>query len=216
MTNIRDKVWKLIDQDPSIRLDLERGIINIRALARYCRDNGVEGGEDAIISAIRRYPQDLEWKKKQKKAIEVVMKSTISTRSHIVDIALAKNPQIQELTPQLFSCVNLEKGETMRLVQSEESIRVIIDERNLDKILQVVPKKFVLDVKKGLGEINLHLHRSTFETPGVGHIILGELARAEINIYEAMSCTPEFLIFVEEKDLLKAYQILFELTHQRK
>ena len=54
MTNIRNEVWKRIDADPSIQLDLERGLINIRALARFCHHEGMEATEDALISAIRR------------------------------------------------------------------------------------------------------------------------------------------------------------------
>ena len=68
-----------------------------------------------------------------------------------------------------------------------------------------------LDIRLFQSKIN----PSTLETPGVGYIILGELARADINIYEAVNCTPEFLIFIEEKKLLKAYQVLFELVHKQ-
>jgi hypothetical protein len=38
-----------------------------------------------------------------------------------------------------------------------------------------------------------------------------ELAIHNINILEAMSCFPELLFIVDEKDLLKAYQVLYHL-----
>ena len=35
MTNITHEVWRMLDNDPSIRRELHRGLINTSALARY-------------------------------------------------------------------------------------------------------------------------------------------------------------------------------------
>lgn len=216
MTNIRDKVWKLIEGDPSLKLDLERNLINIRALARYCRDIGIEGGEDAIISAIRRYPKEQKLKQQYNRAFQVLEKSSISTKSNVANMAFTKNTEVQQLLPKIFEYINYERGETLRLTQGDETIRIIIDEKNIQKIQNIIPKKYILEIKKNLGEVNIHLHPSTFETPGVGYVIMGEIAREDINLFEVITCVPEFLIFVEQRKLLDVYRILFKLCNSKR
>ncbi|MDO8554162.1 MAG: hypothetical protein Q7S22_05120 [Candidatus Micrarchaeota archaeon] len=215
IVNIKNEIWKLIENDPSIMLDLSRGLINVRALARYCTKIGIDATEDAIISAIRRYPKETRTTKQYSNALEIVGQSVISTKSHIVSIALTKGAETQKVLPLLFSCVNYEKGETLRLVQGEESIKVLVDQRNLNKIMELIPQRLVLKVLKGLAEINMHLHPKAVETPGIIYTITGELFRNGVIMYEVMSCVPELLIFVEENELLKAYQVLFGLCHQK-
>ncbi|MBU1976316.1 MAG: hypothetical protein KKG59_07990, partial [Nanoarchaeota archaeon] len=59
MTNITKAVWDILINDISIRKDLARGIVNVRALAKYIRDNyGINSSVDGIISAIRRFEKD--------------------------------------------------------------------------------------------------------------------------------------------------------------
>lgn len=215
MTNIRDEIWKLIENDPSIVLDLGRGLINVRALARYCANTGIDGTEDAIISAIRRYPKETKTTKQYAYALDIVQQSVISTKSHIASVALIKGAETQKILPSLFSCVNYEKGETLRLVQGEESIKIIIDERNLNKILEIIPQRLIIKTLKNLAEINMHLHPKAVETPGIIYTITGELFRNEVVMYEVMSCVPELLIFVEDSELLKAYGVLFEMCHKK-
>ena len=107
MTNIRAEVWKLIDTDPSLRYDLERNLLNIRAVARYFMDLGIDASEDAIISAIRRYPKESKLKDYNKNVLKLLSKSTISTRSNIVNIAVSKGNHLKEILPQIFSIIKL-------------------------------------------------------------------------------------------------------------
>lgn len=70
-----------------------------------------------------------------------------------------------------------------------------------------------MKIQDDLAEINMHLHPEAVNTPGIMLVLSTELMLNSINIYEITSCVPEMLIFVEEKDLLRAYQVLFELCH---
>ena len=219
MTNIQHEVWKIIEKDPSIQLGLQRDLINIRALARYIAKQldakNIEASEDSIISAIRRYPKESTFKDRFEHARNIVTQSTLTTRSHIVNIALTKGKGANDVLPEIFSLVNLERGETLRIVQGEESIKILVDEKNADKILGIIPKNIILNVQKDLAEINMHLHPEAVKTPGIVLVLTTELMLNNIVIYEIISCVPEMLIFVKEKDLLRAYQVLFELCHQK-
>lgn len=220
MTNLSYEVWTLIQSDPSIQLDLARDLINVRALARHIakrfEKKGIEATEDAIISAIRRYPKDNHYEDKFEHAREVVSNSAISTRSNIVNIALVKGKEAQETLPKLFSIINFERGEALRIVQGEESVKIMVDKKNLKKILDIIPKKIVIKVHENLAEINMHLHPEAVNTPGIMLVLSTEMMLHGVNIYEIMSCVPELLIFVEESDIMEAYRILFELCHSKK
>lgn len=50
---------------------------------------------------------------------KVASESTISTRSHIVNVALAKGREAEQALPKLSSIINFERGETLRIVQGE-------------------------------------------------------------------------------------------------
>ena len=220
MTNIQHEVWRIIEKDPNIQLGLQRDLINIRALARYIAkqldEKNIEASEDSIISAIRRYPKENAFKDRLEHAREIVSQSTLTTRSHIANIALAKGKEAINVLREIFLLVNLERGETLRIVQGEESIKILIDEKNADKIVRIIPKSIILNVQKDLAEINMHLHPEAVKTPGIVLVLTTELMLNNIIMYEIMSCVPEMLIFVKENDLLRAYQVLFELCHPKK
>ena len=215
MTNIQNSVWKRIDADPSLQLDLQRGIINVRALARQLRKTGLDASEHALISAIRRYPHENPVRKIYEKAGDIVAHSSLSAKSHIASLALVKGAETQSILPKLFGLVHYERGETLRIVQGEESIRLLIDGKNVEKMLDLIPARLVLKVQRGMAEINMHLHPAAVKTPGIMYVLCGQLSRHNINIYEITSCVPEMLIFVDEDDLPNAYKILFELCHPK-
>ena len=215
MTNIRAEIWKLIDTDPSLRYDLERGLLNIRAVARYFSESGIVASEDAIISAIRRYPRENKVKDYNKTVLKLLSKSTISTRSNIVNIAVSKGNHLKEVLPRIFSIINFEKGETLRITQGEENIRIIVDQKNFERVLEVLPKKEILEIRKDLAEINIHLPNEVAQTRGLGAYIFNELLRHDILLYEVMTCLPEFMLFVQNDQALKTHEVLFKMINKK-
>ena len=74
----------------------------------------------------------------------------------------------------------------------------------LDPDLHKLPKDYLKNLSK---DDFLKLD----QTPGVFAAILNELAINNINVYETLSCLFEIIIFVDEKDLLKSYEVLMGL-----
>ena len=217
MTNITKGVQRFIDNDTAIKRDLSRGIVNMRALAQYIQKQmHTNASIDAIISAIRRYETGLDEEKRFAKAAELIKNAKISTKTGIAIIAMLKDPSVQELLPKLFAVIHYARGEVLRIIQAEESIKVIVDEKNVSKVIDIFKKNDVLKIEHNLGEINMKLAPTSAKVPGILAILDTELAGNNINIVETISCVPELLWFIDQKDLLKAHQTFLGLIEEIK
>jgi aspartokinase len=214
MYNITEQVWKILDNSPCLRRDLSRGLINSRALGKYLiKEQKIDATIDAVISAIRRYkPEKIT--DLFNKSSKILRQATISTKSKLANVALIKDDEVQNLLPKLFSIIYYNRGDVLRIIQADESMKILVDEKNLEKIQKLFPEKKIIKIDKNLGEINMHLHPEAVNTPGIASIITNELALNGINIMEIISCVPEMLFFVDEKDILSAHQVLYRLCHQ--
>jgi aspartokinase len=212
MTNISRSVNSFLDNDFITRKCLFRNIISLRALSRYiikelCLE---ERNLDAVMSAIRRYKRE-EKEKARLELKKVFSKITVKTRSNIVDISMRKNKKILEQLNKINSIVDIEKGEVIRILQSEEGIRIVIDEKNLSKFFEHFPKKECLAIEKNLSEVNLHFSREASKTKGIISLISSSLNAEGINLVEIMSCAPELLLLIKKEDLLKALGVIYNL-----
>ena len=106
------------------------------------------------------------------------------------------------------------QGETFRLVSGVESIRVVIDEKNLDKMKSIIPKKNIPKIVTGLSEIIVSMSQVADTTPGVVSTVTTELAMNGINMVEFMSCVPELIIVVDERDALRSYDAIEKLSRR--
>lgn len=212
MTNISEQVKVFLDNDFIIRKCLFRNIISLRALSRYIIKtlSLEEKNLDAVMSAIRRYKKD----NKEKTEIELkklFSKVAVKTRSNIVDICLKKNRRILEQLNKINSIVDVEKGEVIRIIQAEEGIRIIIDEKNLDKFFNYYARNDCISVEKNLVEINLHFTLEAVKTKGIIALISSSLNAEDINIVEIMSSAPELLVLLKKGDLIKALNVINNL-----
>jgi len=216
MKNTVGEVWKILDKNPSIRRDLSLGLINIRSLAKYIiKEHKMKTTLDAVISAIRRY--ELGRQEDVFTIAHKLLSQTInlSTRNGLAEVSLIKDNEVQQLLPEIFEIIQFVRGETLRIIQANESIRLLIDEKNLEKIKELFPKNKIIKIDENIAEINIRMHPEMRTTYGILAVIANELAINGINIMEVMSCFPEMLIFVEEKNILRAYQVLHQLCYPK-
>ncbi|MBW2994631.1 hypothetical protein KY315_04395, partial [Candidatus Woesearchaeota archaeon] len=66
-------------------------------------------------------------------------------------------------------------------------------------------------IQQGLSEINVKLSTKSLETKGILARISSEIALANISLQEMVVCPPEFLIYVKEKDIVKAHEAILKL-----
>jgi len=217
MKNTVGEVWKFLDNNPCIKRDLEKGLINSRALAKYIiKSQEMDATLDAVISAIRRYEvgkRDDIFLNARKLISQTI---NLSTRSGLAEISLIKDDDIQRAIPELFDVIEYSRGEVLRIIQATESIKLIVDIKNLENIKPVFPKNKIINIDKNLAEINMHMAPKMIVTYGILAVLANELAINSVNILEVMTCLPEMLLFVKEEDILKAYQVLYQLCHPQK
>ena len=91
----------------------------------------------------------------------------------------------------------------------------MVDEKNLSKLTAVIPKGRIREILRNLAEIVVWTSEGTERTPGVVSAISTELAMNDINNIEFMSCNPQIVIVVEERDAVKSYEALRSLMEAR-
>jgi len=185
----------------------------MRALAKYIQKQlSLNTSTDAVISAIRRYETDKEDEKRFAKAMKIIGDAKISTKNHICNIWLVKDESVQEQLPKLFSLINYAQGDILRIIQAEEMLKIIVDSNKVAAVKELFPKNKIKRIEKNLAEINMRLDPVSAKVPGVLAILDTELANNGVNIEESMSCVPELIWFIDEKDILKAHKTFLGLT----
>jgi len=167
--------------------------------------------EGGTISLVKRYsPQERIGGREAEAMTKLVLKLTLKNK--IVVVALTNDPAIPKALARFSAEVDYSRGETLHIVSGIETVKVVTDEKNLEKLKEVVANKRILSVTTGLAEIVISLADSVLNTPGVVATISTHLARSGVNLVEYITCSPHAIVVVEEKDALKSYRLLEDLA----
>jgi len=213
MTNIAEEVRYFLDKSPCVRRNLDIKLINISALARMIiKEKKLDiTTMEAIISAIRRYRLDSHTPIFDK-AYEIINVTTsISTKTRLVSISLINETEFQNLLAKLFSIIKNKHGDVLRIIPSDKYIEIIMEEKNLDRIKKIFPEKKINKINRYIAEIKIDLHPTARNTPGIMALISNELAINNINIVEIICSGTDLLLYVEERDLVKAHDVIHNL-----
>ncbi len=203
MESINQQVWKALQTDPAVMMDLERKLINTRALAKYLINKyDLKVSLDAVISSIRRFPLE-QFQEEDKLLQHIFNNSVINTKNNMACITINMAPN------QAFTKLCMISLPIMRMVTGTEEVKIIVENGHADEIAKLFKKA---EVERGLSEINVVVAEKAVKTKGVMARIAAELALANINIHELFVCPPEFLIYVSQKDIVKAHERIIALT----
>jgi len=210
--NIREFVWKIIDTDLALKKDLSRKILNVRSLAKYIIDTfKVNLSLDSVISAIRRYPKEAVGKQDKSQVYSILKQAKIRSITKMASISLKKNEETTQKLGFILPKVDFESGEILRIIEGAKLFKIIIDKKSFDKMQSVFRKTDILNYNKGIGMVELVYPNVLTKIPGVFSAISTELGSNNISIIDALIISNEHIIIVDEKDLLKAFEILYNL-----
>jgi hypothetical protein len=207
-----EAVKEIIERDGAIKIGLARGLVNARALARYIQVATHEQYSlEALVSAIRRYPIKAGAAKYQE-AGRLITKLTL--KNNIVAVTIRSAPEIPLILAKFSAEIDYGRGETFRVSSGAESMSVIIDSKNLDKLTVAIPKRNVVRVLANLSEIIVVLSDVALKTVGVAATITTDLAINGVNIMYIMSYGPPhtMVFIVEEDEALNGYRGLQKLS----
>ena len=209
--NITQEVKSYLAKDLSIQKNLQKGIVNIRALAQHIiKEQGLKTSTDTVMNMIRKISfNDEIFTKDSKKVKDILKFSSITTRNGIICVILRNQSDIQKYLSEVNKLIDFEK--LPRLIKGVHNLKIITDKENLQKIKAIFPESGNFETKENLSEIRLKTSIKADDTKGVLAMISNELMLRDINISEIILCIPEMMIYVDQKDLLTAYQSMLGL-----
>ncbi len=209
-TTVNQAVWKVLQSDIAIQKDLARKLLNVRALAKHIlHRHNVTASLDAVISAIRRYQSQEVFEEDERALQPIFADSIVSTRNNMACLTLSISSS--DLLRRLCAT---DKHVPIKFTSGTNEIKVIIDAPHLPQVLDLFDKSIIRKIEKDLSEISLTVSEVALGTKGVLARVASEVALANINIHEILICPPEFLIYVKQKDIVKAHDSILRLCHK--
>lgn len=211
--NINQTVWKILESDLAIQKDISRHIINVRALAKHLlKQYELPASLDSVISAIRRFQGEEHFADDDKELHHIFRDSIISTKNNMACITLAISPKA------LFTkiCASGDHLPAFKVTTGSEETKVIVEQPHLDQVKGWFDKKDILSIDKDLSELLVVVSEKSVHTKGVLARIATELSLGNINIHELIMCPPEFIVYVKERDIVKAHEALLKLCEEQK
>ena len=210
--NIREFVWKIINTDISVKKNLARNIINTRALAKHIiRTQKINTSLDSVISAIRRYQNSDQKKENDLSIYNMLKQARINIRTKMSALLLKRTDEVKTILGRPDKIIGYLEHEIIRVIEGKETLLIVFDQKNFDKILNIFPKKVHIKAKKRVGMIEINYPLSLEKTPGVFNTISSELAENNISIIDAVITSNEHIIIIKEDELNKAFETLYNL-----
>ncbi len=204
------EVWHILKSDLAIQKDIQRKLINIRALAKYVISKYMlRASLDSVISAIRRYQSQEKLVQEEKALLGCFKGAVVSTKNNVVCITLSMRPA------DFFKKFCATKKPSLRITTGSREVKIIVEQPKLNDMKKAFEKEDIKKIQDKLSEINVKLSVKSLETKGILARIASEIALANISLQEMVVCPPEFLIYVKEKDIVKAHEAILKLITKR-
>ncbi|MBN1644546.1 hypothetical protein JW851_00700 [Candidatus Woesearchaeota archaeon] len=200
-------IWKILRSDLAVQKNLQRNLINSRALAKYLINKyGLNTSLDAVISSIRRFQSEENFKEEEKMLLNIFKNAIISTKNNMASITLNIRPALflKKIKP-------VENKASYRIITTPNEVKVMLEQPQLPNVKKLFTKDEIIKIDEKISEIRVKVSDTAVKTKGVLARIANELALANINLQEIIVCSPRFLIYVKEKDIVKAHDAIIKL-----
>ncbi|MFH1638578.1 MAG: hypothetical protein ABIB71_09190 [Candidatus Woesearchaeota archaeon] len=214
MTNISKDVRRILMHDLALQKCLAYDLINMTALAKFIKDRyKVNASNEAIVSAIRRFDVGKLYSSHSSIVHEAFFGARISTKTNLAAVEIVGKSNIAKILPRIKEIIDLDKNDILRIITGNARMRIIIDQNKANKLLELLPKRRQIIVRKNLVEmiVSTNPKIDIDETKGVIAKLANELSMNNINIVEIIFSTPDVLVYVDQKDYQKAHGVLLEL-----
>lgn len=206
MSQIEHSFRQFLAKRPDIEKCYSDGLINRRNLARLLIDNKIASKDqlEAVVAMLRRY--QFNKNEKDEKSSFKDVKITIKDKILILDFE--KSKELLKKLQSVIASTDYDKGDTLKFVVSTSSIRLFIDEEK-EKKLKDVFEGFKLNNRYDkISEISIMFSKEAEDAKGILSTITKELLLNNIIIAEMLTASPELILYLKDKYVLKAYEII--------
>jgi hypothetical protein len=212
VAEVRRRIERIIESDPTIRTGLFRGIINSRGLARYILENyPVDSTMDAVVGILRRYPLDGGRKEDHRLALK---DCHIAMRGGMAYLIVENVPDTMRRVAEFAGTIRSTRGETFRVVVSSDSVRIIAGRDALDNFKESFRPKEIIKYSTELAEVTLLLPYGPENLGGIATAISSQLTLNGIDPVGIMVCPPEDILIVSESDASRTFEALQQLLKE--
>lgn len=207
--NITKLTENYIQEHPSIKDCLRKGMINYSALTRKIAEElnlDLKKNFDAVLIACRRYYRKVKKEKiLEDKIIEILKKSKLALKNKIIVAVIEKDIYFNHLLELQKTIKN--KAEVFHVIEGSNTMTLITAEEFKDNIKKLFRNK-IIKITENLAEVTLKSTEDLEQTPGVIAYLTTLLAENGINIIETMSTWTDTLFVISEKDIAKVMDVL--------
>lgn len=208
MEKISKRVSEYLSTNPCILQAVQLGIVNSSSLARYVMKEIGTQKYNAVVVALKRYPQhnpslESEYKK-------ILQQSRIEAYFSIANITVRNTPDIFDRLSKLYKNI-IELGGRFRVVQGVQGTVIVVDSGNVKRVIDTFGEN-VINSKEDLAELVIISPEVIQEIRGYVAYISSILASNGINIYQVASFYTDLTFIMDEKYLNLGLSMLSKLA----
>lgn len=174
------------------------------------KELGKKVKESAIVMALRRYQEELQSFDKNVKKFK--FRGELILKTNIIDFSVVKSQSLLNKIKNLYGMVDFQRGDTLNIILGNNEISIITNEKYREKLSDFLKGEKVLNREFGLVALSINFTgEDFFDTPGVIFTAVRKLAWENINIYEIVSTMTELTFILNNKNSMKAYNVLHGL-----
>ena len=212
MNTITSVVHNMLRHQPFLDDALAKDLINFSALAAHLQPEvekelrkPVQQG--SIIMALRRYAP----KKNLLKNTNFREMGDIVVRSGITEYTYLNSKTILASQAQLLNIVKDEAGVYLNYSSNYQESNILVSAELKDTVAECFAKEILVSVKSDLSSITIALPKNSSKTVGLYFYIFKLLAYEGIPVFEMISTSNYFALFLEKEYVNAAFLLLNEI-----
>ena len=211
MASVSSIVKDIINGNKLLQEAMAQQIMSYGATAERIKERvenayGKKAKESAIVMALRRQAEQTT----KKEAGQIEIKSEIIMKTGLAYLSFQRTGDFLEKMEKFHKRIEPEK-DTFNIIQGNHEISVITNQKHTQKVKELLGKQ-PLTEENNLVALSISLGKNFAYTPGVIYAITRKLYWESVNIFEVITTATELTLLLLEKDAVKAYTAINELT----
>ena len=208
MSQLEQQFRVFLSRHPEIGKAYHIGLINRRSLARHLIQQKVARSNqlEAVIAMLRRF--NFEDFSGQRGGQNVFSNIRVTLKDDVLIFDFEKEKALLERLQQLIQHINYDTGDTFKVVIGSGVVKLFIDQGKAH-VVDTLFNGFTLKHQpQKVSEISVMFPEKIIDSKGTLSTLTQELVVHDVIITELLTASPELLVYLDEKHVLKAYDVI--------